>query len=396
MSDSEKSTLTEAKSTFRFQGPVASAETKTSASVEPTAPAAPRTPPQRRSGRLLLAGLMFAACSAGIATVWDSLLRYRAYGVVTGRIVDVSAPIDGVLQSVHVREGDEIRQDSRLALVSDLQSQQQLERVADELKIAEARLHAEIARIQWQAKVQDTEMTKSLAEFHEGVGQVHETVGSLNVIRNELRRTRELIHTEAARDVDYVNQTIREQAQKDKLDAVQNALAVLKERAETAANIPRLGEEQVAPLVAKVDMLLNETERIRKWISQGDLRAPINGKVLHRHHPAGEYVKSSEPLFSVIEDASLEIELFLPQEMTAEFEPGDTINLKIEPFEDLVPCTVTQIGSEHRRPPSNIEVFYRRDVKLLPVSVRPEARFANDRRLSVGAVAKLPHFGSRN
>ena len=203
-------------------------------------------------------------------------------------------------------------------------------------------------------------------------------------------------HSNAAREVDYVNQTIREQAQKDKLDAVRKALAVLKERAETAASIPRLGQEQVAPLVAKVDMLLNETQRIRTWISQGDLRAPINGTILHRHHPAGEYVKSSEPLFSVIEDASVEIELFLPQEMTDEYEIGDSIDLKIEPFPDLVPCTVTHIGSEHRRPPTNIEVFYRRDVRLLPVKVRPEARYVGDRRLSVGAVAKLPHFSSRH
>ena len=395
MSDSASPTLSDVKNSFRFQGPATGA--CPSAEPEPTAaPAAPRTPPARRSGRLLLAVLMFAACSAGIATVWDSLLRYRAYGVVTGRIVDVSAPIDGVLESVHVREGDDIRADSRLAIVADLQSQQQLERVADELKIAEARLHAEIARIQWEASVQDTEITRSMAEFHAGVGEVHETVGSLNVIRNELQRTAELIHSNAAREVDYVNQTIREQAQKDKLDAVRKALAVLKERAETAASIPRLGQEQVAPLVAKVDMLLNETQRIRTWISQGDLRAPINGTILHRHHPAGEYVKSSEPLFSVIEDASVEIELFLPQEMTDEYEIGDSIDLKIEPFPDLVPCTVTHIGSEHRRPPTNIEVFYRRDVRLLPVKVRPEARYVGDRRLSVGAVAKLPHFSSRH
>lgn len=394
MSDAKQQSLVDIKRTFQFQGTDGQPNTP----LEPTEPptVTPRTPPSRRSGRLLLAGLMFAACSAGVATVWDSLLRYRAYGVVTGRIVDVSAPIDGVLQSVHVREGDDIREQTRLAIVADLQSQQQLERVADELKIAEARLHAEIARIQWQSQVQDTEMTKSLAEFHEGVGQVHETVGSLNVIRNELRRTQELISGNAAREVDYVNQTIREQAQKDKLAAVQKALAVLKERAETAASVPRLGQEQVAPLVAKVDMLLNETERIRTWISQGDLRAPVNGRILHRHHPAGEYVKSSEPLFSVIEDASLEIELFLPQEMTDEFHIGDTIKLKIEPFEELVPCEVTQIGSQHRHPPANIEVFYRRDVKLLPVKVRPDAAFAGDRRLSVGAVAKLPHFGSLN
>lgn len=395
MSDSTSSNLTEVKKAFRFSSAKTTSGSPESTAAPVATAATPRTPPTRRSGRLLLAGLMFAACSAGIATVWDSLLRYQAYGIVTGKIVEVSAPIDGVLRSVHVREGDEVRQDARLCMVSDLQFDQKLERVADELKIAEASLHAEIAKIQWQAKVQDTEMTKSLAEFHEGAGQVHETNGQLGVIRNELERTKVLIKSNAARETDLQKQSIQERAQQEKLASVQSALRILKERAESASSIPRLGAEQVAPLVAKVDMLLNETERIREWIAQGDLRAPINGRVLHRHHPAGECIKSHEPLFSVMEDASLEIELFLPQKMTDRFEPGDTINLKIEPFNELVPCTVIALGCEHRTPPANIEVFYRKDVKLLPVRVRPAARFSKDKRMSVGAVAKLPHFGSR-
>lgn len=395
MSDSTDPNLTEVKKAFRFSSAKTAARPLEASKAPVATTATPRTPPTRRSGRLLLAGLMFVACSAGIATVWDSLLRYQAYGVVTGKIVEVSAPIDGILRSVHVREGDEVRQDARLGMVSDLEFEQKLDRVADELKIAEAALHAEIAKIQWQSQVQDTEITKSLADFHEGAGQVHETNGQLGVIRNELNRTKVLIQSSAARETDLQKQSIQEQAQKEKLASVQSALKILKVRAESAANIPRLGVEQVAPLVAKIDMLLNETERIREWIAQGDLRAPINGKVLHRHHPAGECIKSHEPLFSVIEDSSLEIELFLPQDMTDTFEPGDTINLKIEPFRGLVPCKVIALGSEHRSPPANIEVFYRKDVKLLPVRVRPEARFAKDKRMSVGAVAKLPHFGSR-
>lgn len=391
MSETPKTEFADVRSAFRFR------ESKHTATPTPESNTSQaRTPPARRSGRLLIAALMFAACSTGIATVWDSLLRYRAYGVVTGKIVEVAAPIDGVLQSIHVREGDEIRQDGRLGLVSDLTHQQQLERVADELKIAEADLHAEIAKVQWQSRVQDTEMTRSLADFHDGVAQVHETTGDLGVIRSELERTKILIETKAAREIDLRQQSIQEQAQKEKLASVQSALKVLKERAENAAQIPRLGEEQIAPLVAKVDMLLHETERIREWIAQGDLRAPVNGMVLQRHHPAGESVQAHQPLFSVIEDSSLEIELYLPQEMTDEYEVGDTIKLKIEPFDGLVPCTVTQIGSEHRRPPSNIEVFYRKDVRLLPIRVRPPAVMAKDRRMSVGAVAKLPHFGSRN
>lgn len=378
---------------FRFQ-PAEKPITEPSRTA-PAAAAAPKALRTRPRGRLLIAGLMFAACAGGIATVWDSLLRYQAYGVVTGKVIEISAPIGGVLKYVHVREGDEVRQDVRLATVFDLENEQKLERIEDELRVAEATLHAETAKVQWQAQVQDTEMSKSLADFYEGAGQVFETNGDLGVIRNELERTKALIESKAAREVDLKTQVIQEQAQQEKLASVQQALKVLKDRAEAAANSPRLGAEQLAPLVAKVDMLLNETKRIRDWASQGELRAPVNGTVLHRHHPAGECVKSHEPLFSVIEESSLEIELYLPQEITDKYKVGDTVKLKIEPFTDLVPCKVTAIGTEHRQPPSNIEVFYRKDVKLLPIRVQPPAELAGEKRMSIGAVAKLPHFAGR-
>ena len=378
------------RNAYRFQtGRSVPAPAEPSQPTDFVAPTAPRTRPR---GRILIALLMFVACSVGIATVWDSLLRYPAYGVVTGRIINVSAPIDGVLKYVNVREGDEVRQNDRLGTVFDLECEQRLSRVADELRIAESDLHAEIARIQWQSHVQETEMTRSVAEFYEGAGQMYEETGALGVLRNELTRTRVLIESKAAKESDLKNQTIQEQAHSEKLTSLQKALHVLKERAETAASIPRLGTEQVAPLVAKIEMLLNETERLREYLAQGDLRTPVNGTVLSRHRPAGECIKSHEPLFTVMEESSLEIELFLPQNMTDRYDAGDMIDLKIEPFDGLIPCQVIAIGSEHRQPPANIEIFYRKDVKLLPIRVRPSATYASDRRMSVGAIAKLPHF----
>lgn len=393
----------EARRTFRFsatrsdQGTASTQQTQpTNSSAESVSAATPTPAKTRPRGRFLIAALMLAACASGLFTVWDNLLRYKAYGVVTGKIVNVSAPIDGVLQYVHVREGDHVRMDSRLATVFDLTYEQKLSRVEDEIKVAEADLHARLAKVRWESHVQETELTRSLADFYEGAGAVHEQEGMLGVIRNELKRTQELIASNAAKENDLVNQSIQESAHEDKLVAVEKALEVLKGRAEKAADAPRLGAEQIKPLVAKVDLLLNETKRIRQWMEQGDLRAPVNGIILSRHRPAGECIRSHETLFSMMEESSLEIEMFLPQDMTDKYSVGDTIELRIEPFDDLVPCEVVSIGTEHRQPPGNIEVFYRKAVKLLPIRVKPAAEFATDRRMSVGAVAKLPHFKFRS
>ena len=378
-----------ARGAFRFANPRNQPSPPVANTVAVSQP--PKTRPR---GRILIVLLLLLSCSAGIATVWDSLLRYRAYGVVTGRIIEVGVPVDGVLTSVHVSEGDVVRQDARLAKVSDLEFEQQLERVCDELRIADATLQAEMAKVQWQTHVEETEMTKSIAELFETAGRMHEEHGSLDVLRYHLEQTKELHAKKAVPASDLDTCTIQVDAKREQLDSIQQAIVVLKERAQRAVASPRPGAEQLQPMIAKSEMLLNEIARLRQRIAQGELRSPVNGTILRRHHPAGECIKSAQPLFSVLEESSLEIEIFLPQKMSDEYKVGDTIEVKIDPFEELVACEVIAIGAEHRRPPENIEIFYRSHIRLLPIRLKPLGKFATEKRLSVGSVAKLPYTGN--
>lgn len=378
------------RSEFRFSSPRLPAEPAAASPAEHVPCAVPARP--RARGRFLIAVLMLLACSAGIATVWDSLLRYQAYGVVTGRIVDVAVPFDGILQSVSVTEGDEVRQDSRLANVVDLEFEHELARVSDELRMTEATLQAEIAKVQWQSQVEETEMTKSIAELFESAGRMHDESGALELLQYNLALNRDLAGRSASSKSELHSYEIQERAKKDEIGSIQQAIAVLKSRAEKAVNSPRLGVEQIQPMIMKSEMLLNEIERLRAKIDQGNLRSPVNGTILRRHRPAGECVKSHAPLFSVLEESSMEIELFLPQTMTGEYKVGDIIKLKVDPIDELVPCEVVRIGAEQRQPPSHIEVFYRTNVRLLPLYLKPCGPYAETSKLKIGSVAKLPHF----
>ena len=379
---------------YRFSGRRDSAhvsDQRTATLGTPSRPAA-----HRPRGRLLIAGLMLVACSAGIATVWNSLLRYRAYGVVTGRTIDVGVPVAGVLQSVHVCEGDIVRQDATLARVTDLESEQKLARLEDELRVADAALHAEIARLQWQSRVEETEMTRSIAEYLEADGRLQDESQSLAALRDQLARTQMLSDRHAAADSELRSQQFREHGQQEKLAGLERAVVALRERAEQVIQVSRPGAEQIQPLVAKSEMIMNEIGRMREWISQGEVRAPVNGVVLRRHRPAGECVRPQEALFTVVEESSAEIEIYLPQSMTSHYRIGDRLSVMIEPVDEPVPCVVTAIGLEHRAPPTHLEIFYRADVRLLPVRLRPTGKFAGGRNLTIGAVARLPWFAERS
>lgn len=380
------------RSAYRF----ASAHTPPSQTESPATNTSPERPPSRPRGRLLIAGLMFAVCALGVSTVWDSLLRYRAYGVVTGSIVNVSSRVDGVVTSLHIREGESVRQNERLATVRNLENEQQLARIADELKIAEATLYAEMAKMRWRTHVEDTETTRAIADVFQANSQLHDMQGKLEILTDQVETSRDLYGDGHLR-ANMLNESLAEKrATSAMVEETKLAIEVLRSRAEKARNIPRPGAEQMVPLVAKCNLLLNDIERLREQVLEGELRSPVNGRILQRFIPAGESIRNCEPLYSVLEESSVEVEMFIPQDMSDQFEVGDTIHVKIEPNDELVPCRVTAVGHEHRKPPEHIEVFYRKAVHLLPIRMTPLGKFAKEKELPVGAIAKLPFIGARS
>src|SRR5437588_4411340 len=66
--------------------------------------------PKRPKGRWFIGVFLLGSCAYGGWQVYDSFLRYRSYGIVTGRIVQIAPPWNGDLTAFHVREGDTVRQ----------------------------------------------------------------------------------------------------------------------------------------------------------------------------------------------------------------------------------------------------------------------------------------------
>jgi len=350
----------------------------------------------RPRGRLLIAVLIAISCSAGAAALWDSLIRYRAYGVVTGQVVSVSAPNDGLLESVQITEGQLVDETMPLGNLSSIEFDQQLQRVRDQLSVVQARLQAELVKVRWQTRVDETEMTRSIAEFHETTSRLWDSTGQLRVLEDQLKRTEDLFQRSSATAADLAVRQIEEDACREKVKAIEEALTVLKSRADKAGTASPPGQEQLEPLLAECRMLTNEADRLRHQIARGRLSAPVKGRVLQRFRHPGEIVQEHEPLFTVLEDASLEIELFLPQKMTAEYEVGDILEIKVEPNEELIPCRIVRVGSEHREPPRQLQIFYRDDERLLPVVLKPQISSQDQPILPLGAVAKLPWFPVRS
>jgi multidrug resistance efflux pump len=343
--------------------------------------------------------LLLAACGYGAFQVWDTFFRYRAYGTVTGRVVNLSPPWDGVVQFVHVREGDSVRQGQLLLTVASTPLRQRRAQIDDELRIAQATLEAEAAKLKWQAAFHLDESAGAQAIYYEAWGQLLQEQALLERLKSDAERVAALQALNAAsqQEVDQIRFDLRGQEQK--VAKLRTAVEERKKRAELVDTLlakrdqlsPGLmgnGADQLKPNLAKIDALLAERVRLEQQLAQGRICAPSNGVVVKITRFAGEHCLPSEPLLALLEEGSLQVVLYLPQKSSAALAVGDELKLRLEPYPEPLTCTLVQLGERYESAPESIKRHYAAGQQLLPAYFEPRPESARWMALRVGGVVK--------
>lgn len=321
--------------------------------------------------------------------VWDAFFRYQAFGIVTGNIVDVSAGIDGPIRYLHAGEGDVVEHGQALVTLADLETEQQLERIQDELRVAEATLHADIARLKWNIDLQLVESDEAVAEYLRELSALERESAGLLQRQNELRRSRSLSDVDAVTSDQLEIAEISADGQQRHVQALQQSVEEFRNRAGRVRRLVRPGNEQIRPAMAKIDALVSELSRLQERLKQRDITSPVQGKVLRRYGSVGERSSQAETLFSILEGGSLLIELFVPQRQSKEFAAGDEVQLDIAPHRSSLLCEVVRLGDELVPAPKAIDVYYEARVPLVCVYLRPILDRDVQPSLRVGSVVRL-------
>jgi HlyD family secretion protein len=350
----------------------------------------PAPPPGRSLGRAFVVLLILAGFGIAAFSAWDAFGRYRAYGVVGGHMVHVSANVDGLLRFVHVQEGDNVRQDETIATLHNLQLNQQLTRVADELQVAEAQLHAETAKLHWTLQQQRLVNDEATVDFLKLRSLQAQREAELSVLLDQLKRAERLDSYGAITAATLHELRTGVQGQHEVLARMTETLTAMTQRTENADGRSEMGFEQLSPTLARIAGLLNESVRIRERLAECELKSPVNGTIVKRHKPAGEMAANAEPIFEILEEGSLHVELYLPQKLASTISVGDELEVQIDSYSERVACEVVRMGEHYTAPPAHVQKFYRPKQALLAVYLRPKTGFPASTRIPVGAVVKLP------
>lgn len=353
------------------------------------------TPPRPPKGRFFIVGMVLTVLSFGAFRVWDSFFHYSAFGVVAGRTVEVPAPVTGLVRYVHVREGDQVRQGDLLLTLDQHELELRLCRLDDQLRMAQAKLDAELSATQWRVAQYLIEFHKASGEYSDKWAEVRERQVRWRRAQQSRARIAGMVEKKTAALDELEAALADEHAQRERLEALVEGLVAWQKRSQIAELQTQANLDVMQPLLAELKNLESEQTRLRDELARGQVRSPVNGTVLTRHRFTGEGADYLQTLFTILEENSLEIVLYVPQQRIDEFETDQTIDVALAPFQDQIACRVARLGDENVSPPAQVQRFYAQQAKLLPVHLSPIAGRLEHPRVQLGAVVQLPFNPSR-
>lgn len=353
------------------------------------------TPPRPPKGRFFVVGMVLTVLGFGAFRVWDSFFHYTAFGVIDGRTVDVPAPVEGLVRYVHVREGDHVRQGDLLLTLDQHDLELRLGRLDDELRMAQAKLDAELSSAQWRVAQYLIEFHKASGEYSDKWAEVRERQVRWRRAQQSRARIAGMVQKKTATQDELEEATAEEHAQRDRLETLIEGLVSWQKRSAIAELQTKANLDVLQPLLAELRNLESEQTRLRDELARGQVRSPVNGTVLKRHRHTGEGAEPLQTLFTILEENSLEIVLYVPQVRIDEFQTDQTLDVALPPFQDHIACRVARLGGENVSPPPQIQRHYAHQAKLLPVHVWPVDARLEHPRVQLGAVVQLPFNAGR-
>jgi HlyD family secretion protein len=352
-------------------------------------PAVRPTPlPKRPKGRLFVGGILIAVFGTAGYAVWNSLLRYDAYGTITGRVIHVSALHGGNVRGIHVREGDYLPQGRLLMTLENLELGQKLERVKDELLLAQANLDAELSRLHWQAQQQGDQAQRAAAEYLELWGDLVQQQARLDELQARFDRHRALGDSGATSQEQLDESRFALEGQRAKVARLNESLVERKKLADDSKF--QTPSDQLKPLLVKIEVLQAELSRLRDLIGLGQIRAPVGGRVIRALYYSGERVEPNSVVMEILEEGSLEAVVYLPQDKVAGISKGQTLQLQVPQLAGPVESTIERFGEQYMKVPDALERHYRRNESVLPVFARLNVDASTAARLQLGCELRLP------
>ena len=333
---------------------------------------------------MVIAGLVIF----GVRTIYDRTIRYVAYGELQAETLELAAPWQGVVESLHVREGDVVSVGDVIARVDSLELEQKIDSIDDSLRVERAQLASDFAMLRWESeKIHDTRRLAQ-SDFYDKWSELLWEQSRLSDLRSQEKRLKGLYDDGAAPEERLQTISFQLAGQEKRVEQLTEAVRALRNRGGGDLNLSI--EDRVQPTLVRIQNLQQQLDRVRARRLEGEVRSTAGGRILRMHRFVGEYSDQSQPIASILVDGSEMPVLYVPQTMVRDFPVGSELPVYVPSIDRTLRCKVLRHGMETRKAPDSIARHYNVNQALLPIHLRVDEPGGVPQGLAVGSEIRLP------
>ncbi len=255
-------------------------------------------------------------------------------GTIEGTSIVVSAEVAGIVDTVHVQEGD-FRESGQVLVMfhsSDMELQREIRRAEEAIADAERRL------VETGARTEDIVQAEA---------RVRRLRRDLEAAREDYERMARLLEAESITRSRYEDAELRVSRTGTELETAEQDL-------ERVRNLARPEEREIARIrVERAEYVRRLAER---QLARTIVSAPRSAYVDRLLVEAGEYVQPGRPVVRLVERDPLGITVFVAQGDLALVAVGDTAEVLVDAYpERSFTGRVTRIAEEAEFTPGNVQ-----------------------------------------
>lgn len=287
--------------------------------------------------KLLLAVMLLALLSLGY---WgygrffgNQPAQIRATGTIEATTVNLTARINGTIQSINFQEGDHVKEGQLVAVLSRNDLAAQLER--DALGVTAA-----------EAKLQDLLNGARQQEIEEALAQVALAESSLAQAKQDQLRAQALYEAGALSQEKWEQASLNQQQRQAQLQVAQARLNLL----------------QAGSRPAVIDAARTEIDRNRAVLKASttlikdlEITAPRQGTILSRNFEPGEYVAAGACIATLADLEHLWIKVYIPTDDLPRIHLGQKVTCTVSGYQQSFSGTVQHIASQGEFTPKTIQ-----------------------------------------
>jgi multidrug efflux pump subunit AcrA (membrane-fusion protein) len=225
------------------------------------------------------------------------------------------------IRQILVDEGDTVRAGQTLAILDDSVQQAQLLQAQANVAQAEARL------AQLQAGNRREEIARARETVKRIQAEIAQTQSDWELAQKRVQRNRNL-QVEGAIAQDRLDEILNEE--RSKQAALQQSQARLREAQQQLAQLQAGSRiEEIAQATAQLAAAKAQLQAARVELSKTRVISPANGKIAKRNARVGQMTTSfsQTPLFEIVENGQLELQLKIPETQIAAIRPGQVVEI---------------------------------------------------------------------